>query len=165
MTDGVYDNLPLFSKNYKKSPVRFPLEQGTLTITTIHKISPSDGGVYDNLGLEALYKIGQGLDEEIDFLAVSDASAPLSFHKYNKRASLTNVKRLLNIASHQVYALRSREFRANSIKNNKGIILQIGEPARHYPTTLRTPGRADFAMILHNGYEVARANFTAAALK
>jgi hypothetical protein len=36
-----------------------------------------DGGVYDNLGLEALYKIGEGLDGEIDFLIVSNASASI----------------------------------------------------------------------------------------
>ena len=33
-----------------------------------------DGGVYDNLGAEALYKAGKGLREGIDFCLVSDAS-------------------------------------------------------------------------------------------
>ena len=114
-----------------------------------------DGGVYDNLGMEALYKIGKGLDDEIDFLIVSDASGGMGFHKYKKNASLYNVKRLLDISMNQVYALRSREFRASAVESGVGAYLQISGAARSYSTTLRTPCRQEFDMILLNGYRNA----------
>jgi hypothetical protein len=37
-----------------------------------------DGGVYDNLGVEALYKPNGGLRDGVDFLVVSDASKPIN---------------------------------------------------------------------------------------
>ena len=143
--------------------------------------TPSDGGVYDNLGLEALYKIGRGLDKEIDFIIVSDASSHISFQKRKGTASIANMRRLLDISSYQVYALRSRELHANITEKRQGMHLKIGkhgsqiasdfgvEPiisdcltyeetayARDYCTTLHTPCRHDFDLILRHGYETAK---------
>ncbi|MCL2070870.1 MAG: patatin-like phospholipase family protein [Oscillospiraceae bacterium] len=128
-----------------------------------------DGGVYDNLGLEALYKIGRNfpqsdklinnMDNEIDFLVVSDASAAITFKEYKKTASLSNMKRLLDISLNQVYALRRREFHASVTEKGKGLYLQIGDEVRHYPTTLSTPCEHDFDRILLNGYTVAGKEF------
>lgn len=117
-----------------------------------------DGGVYDNLGLEALYKIGCCLDREIDFLIVSDASASMSFQKRKGTASLSNMKRLLDISSNQVLELRRREFHSSVTRRGKGLYLQIGDEVRHYPTTLSTPNEHDFKRILHNGYKTAEKN-------
>ena len=115
-----------------------------------------DGGVYDNLGLEALYKIGCCLDKEVDFLIVSDASAAIHFQKRKRNASIKNMKRLLDIATHQVYALRYREFHAAVTEKGKGAYLEIGEDVRNYPTTLRTPCEYDFDRILLSGYNTAK---------
>ncbi|MCL2858046.1 MAG: patatin-like phospholipase family protein [Oscillospiraceae bacterium] len=145
-----------------------------------------DGGVYDNLGLEALYKIGRGLDNEIDFLIISNASAPIAYQERRRDISLHNTARLLDIAMHQVDALRSREVYASVISRGKGMYLKIGKSAgaiagafglspsqarmlsadclspeetalvRDYPTTLRTPSPTDFDLILRHGFESAK---------
>jgi NTE family protein len=113
-----------------------------------------DGGVYDNLGLEALYKIGRGLDSEIDFLIVSDASPPINYQKRKGSMSFTNMKRLLDIAMFQVGALRQRDFLAYAVKEGDGMYIRIGDC--DYPTTLKTPTEKDFDILLERGYEAAK---------
>jgi len=145
-----------------------------------------DGGVYDNLGLEPLYKIGKGMDSEIDFLIVSNASAPLDFQQRDGNLSLSNLHRLLEIALWQVDSLRSREVYSNVILQGKGFYMKIGfcvdhmtrllgmnhididqvpelhisktdaQFAQSYPTTLNSPHERDFKRILRHGYENAR---------
>jgi NTE family protein len=110
-----------------------------------------DGGVYDNLGLEALYKIGRGLDREIDFLIVSDASPPINYQKRKGSMSFTNMKRLLDISMFQVGALRRRDFMAYVAEQGDGMYVSIGDC--DYPTTLKTPTDRDFNMLLTRGYE------------
>ncbi|WP_238208251.1 patatin-like phospholipase family protein, partial [Methylobacterium aerolatum] len=69
-----------------------------------------DGGAYENLGLEAIYKPGQTPDPAA-FLICSDASGPLS--AYGSASPLAILKgqlagpRLFDIASDQIRALRS----------------------------------------------------------
>ena len=150
------------------------------------KYSLWDGGIYDNLGLEALHKIGRGLDDEIDFLIVSNASAPIAYKERRRNLSFANMNRLLDIALSQSDALRSREVLASIISRDKGMYLRIGNSAgkiaedfglayhqskalveeclspkdaglvRDHPTTLRTPSQTDFDRILRHGYENAK---------
>jgi NTE family protein len=145
-----------------------------------------DGGVYDNLGLEALYKIGRGLDSEIDYLMVSNASASIRYQKRKRDLSLTNMKRLLDIATSQVDSLRSRDVIASVISKGDGMYIKIGNSAgfiaqgfgvpqekaapiaedclsaedaakvRDYATTLNTPSREHFELIFRHGYENAK---------
>ncbi len=98
-----------------------------------------DGGVYENLGLEPLYKIGADKDkgkqlrEDIDFCLVSDASAPLvpeprpwiPFYRHYKQA-----RRLIDIPSEQVRSVRAREAFHYFTKNKCGGYLRIGESVR-----------------------------------
>lgn len=67
-----------------------------------------DGALYDNLGVEALVKMGeQYRNDEIDFLIVSDASPSLASQSYwpwQRRA-----RRLYDMTSNQVQALKTRE--------------------------------------------------------
>jgi NTE family protein len=109
-----------------------------------------DGGVYDNLGLEALYKIGRGLDSEIDFLIASDASPPINYQKRKGSMSFANMKRLLDIAMFQVGALRQRDFLAYVVNEGNGLYLPIGDC--DYPTTLLTPTAKNFEMLLERGF-------------
>lgn len=89
-----------------------------------------DGGVYDNLGLEALYKCGRGLDKTIDFLIVSNASSSSGIRRYRRGlTSAANLKRLLDISMDQVSALRSRDVFANVIQKKKGLYIHIGNAA------------------------------------
>ncbi|MCL2083477.1 MAG: patatin-like phospholipase family protein [Oscillospiraceae bacterium] len=145
-----------------------------------------DGGVYDNLGLEALYKIGKGLDSEIDCLMVSNASASIAHKKHKSGMSVGNMLRLLDISSSQVVALRTREINAAVISKGNGMYLKIGNSAdeiarrlgippekseylvktciskeqaanvRDYATTLFTPSPKNFELILRHGYENAK---------
>lgn len=145
-----------------------------------------DGGVYDNLGLEALYKTGRGLDDKIDFLLVSNASASLGHQKRKGGVSVSNVLRLLNIATSQVDALRSRDVMTSVMLKGDGMYIRIGNTAayiaegfgipsekaqplidsclspkdaamvRDYATTLSTPSPDNFELIFRHGYENAK---------
>jgi len=153
-----------------------------------------DGGVYDNLGLEALYKIGRGLDAEINFLIVSNASGALGAAEHSVSRPLSGLKRLLDIALDQVSALRTRDILSAIIAKGDGLYIQIGETtqqiarrhgldetsaarllpncltseeatrAAHYPTTLRTPSQGDFNLLLQHGYEAAVCSVSCQAL-
>jgi NTE family protein len=149
-----------------------------------------DGGVYDNLGLEALYKPGKGLTEDVDFLILSNASGSSGYLHRNGFSSVKNLKRLLDIALDQVAALRSRDIAVAVLKQNQGLYLQIGNSAekitgdskvdgetkqrlidscmkpeqaawvRQYETTLNSPRREHFDLILRHGYENTRCCYT-----
>ncbi|MCL2499343.1 MAG: patatin-like phospholipase family protein [Defluviitaleaceae bacterium] len=113
-----------------------------------------DGGVFDNLGLDALHKIGGHLDREINFLIVSDASLPLE-HQNRGRPS-QNLRRLLDIATNQANHLRARDFIYSIVGWKRGLYVKIGEGVRNYPTTLNAPSEKDFDLIFNNGYESAK---------
>lgn len=89
----------------------------------LKKVHLWDGGIYENLGLEALYKIDTGPRDGIDYLIVSDAGAPLGI-KQNRLAAYL---RLIDIGMSQTRALRSRTV-VNYFKNhpNTGIYVQMG---------------------------------------
>ncbi|MCP4582834.1 MAG: patatin-like phospholipase family protein [candidate division Zixibacteria bacterium] len=151
-----------------------------------------DGGVYDNLGTEALYKPGKDpYHHKINFLLISDASKSLENEKsmsFYKRAF-----RLVNISMDQVRSLRSRQLASHFIENdNTGAYLKMGyspesifrawkmhpsnEPAligdaldksesdraANYATTLKRISENDFDLIARHGWEVA--NYTLLAL-
>jgi NTE family protein len=95
-----------------------------------------DGGAYENLGLEALYKADQGL-VGCDFLICSDASGPLATTR--KSSALANLfrgqlasPRLFDISSDQIRALRSRMFvGALRRREFQGVLLRIGNSTRN----------------------------------
>lgn len=91
-----------------------------------------DGGVYDNLGLEPLFDIGQQIpknntDEPADFLIVSDAGAPFFRSMIPGPINPLRLKRIADVAFDQTRSLRVRSF-VNFLKKNpeSGIYLQIG---------------------------------------
>lgn len=102
-----------------------------------------DGGVYDNLGLEPLYKISDenfggklnrdvekelDKDKEVEYIIVSNAGTPKG---YKKRIITSNPKRLLDIAMEQVNSLRTRNI-INHIKFKKeGLFFNIGNTAKY----------------------------------
>jgi len=146
-----------------------------------------DGGVYDNLGLDPLYKIGRGLDDEIDYLIVSNAAGSIGHQARRGHVSISNLKRLLDIAMSQVDSLRSREVYASTILQKRGMYVKIGytmaeiaqkrgiplsqlrkddkeyltdaqvQQALHYPTTLNAPSEKSFKLLFRHGYETAMA--------
>lgn len=66
-----------------------------------------DGGVYDNLGLEALYKPDQGL-VDTDFLVPSNASCPSGYLHRNGFSSAKNLKRLQTRHRVSLWAIHCR---------------------------------------------------------
>jgi NTE family protein len=88
---------------------RFTGESRHATLPTESEV-PSvhlwDGGVYDNLGVEALFKPGgKRYRDEYNFLIVSDATTPLDIER---PFPFRRARRLINIATDQVRSLRAR---------------------------------------------------------
>lgn len=103
--------------------------------TETHSIIPPyrklllwDGGLYDNLGTEALMKPGSHLRRGIDFLIVSDASTPMSVPKY--WLGYPSLRRMTDIMANQVQSLRTRiimDFLMN--EPMKGRYIKLGNHA------------------------------------
>lgn len=148
-----------------------------------------DGGAYENLGLESLYKPGRGAIG-CDFVLVSDASGPLTdTRKAGVTAGLSS-PRLFDIASDQIRGLRSRMF-VQALQSGEvaGALIRMGNAVRdidqkagrardeaeyarfqtesdvkaalHHPTTLEAISEPEFERIARNGFELADAVLTA----
>ena len=94
-----------------------------------------DGGAYENLGLEPLYKIGRPL-QGCDFLVCSDASGPLLPPGASPIAALLkghlSSPRLFDVASDQIRSLRSRILMADIVAGNiNGVLLRMGNSVRN----------------------------------
>lgn len=113
---------------------------------TAKKYSLWDGGVYDNLGLSPLYSQGQ-MDKEVDFVIVSNAGKPLEYRRRWFNVSAGNIKRLLDIALHQVDA-RVQEVFAPLVVAGRGAYVEISED---FPTTLHAAGEYDYLRLLKDG--------------
>lgn len=112
---------------------RKPLHGIRPTLDAVHLW---DGGAYENLGLEPLFKVGRGL-VGCDFLICSDASGPLSTglttgHFRNILRGRLASPRLFDISSDQIRALRSRMFVDALMRGEvKGVLLRMGNSTRH----------------------------------
>lgn len=181
---GLVGPLVIRSKEFEWS--RYEKDQLVPADAAASRFELWDGGVYDNLGAESLFKPAGGCREGIDFLIVSDASAALGFSPRSLKRALKpghRSLRLVNIASDQVRGLRARtlvaEFSSGRIA---GAYLRMGNtsaeiysaaglraPAGDYltksaahqaakfPTTLRRLSNDEFELLCRHGYEVADA--------
>jgi NTE family protein len=107
-----------------------------------------DGGAYENLGLEPIYKIGRALDG-FDFLVCSDASGPLLPPGSSPIGALLkghlSSPRLFDVTSDQVRALRSRVLMADIVSGRvKGVLLRMGNSVRGVDVKSRTVRPATF---------------------
>lgn len=145
-----------------------------------------DGGVYDNLGLEPLFKLDGGFRDGFDFLLVSDASAPLAFDPRTLKRMLKpghRALRLVDVSTEQVRGLRSRSVIAEFKRSpDSGAYLRIGNTvkeiyraagrnspagdqlsdvdvrwAESFKTTLRRLSGVEFELLMRHGFEVANA--------
>jgi NTE family protein len=119
---------------YRTDPAtRRPIERKQPPATTVRLW---DGGAYENLGLESLYKPQGGLID-CDFLICSDASGPLqdTLAKPSVLGGLLRghlvSPRLFDITSDQIRALRARMF-MSSVSNGdaSGALLRMGNSVR-----------------------------------
>ncbi|MFK8114145.1 MAG: patatin-like phospholipase family protein [Rubripirellula sp.] len=143
-----------------------------------------DGGVYDNLGVESLFKPGEGLRDGTDYLIVCDASRPLSSESRQSRwrpGYLRASMRLVDVATDQVRSLRARMLMEHFKQNpGTGAYLRLGlatkkiysrNPTQGKPaltdeevgqvsqieTTLRQLTNCEFSLLFRHGFEVADA--------
>ena len=145
-----------------------------------------DGGVYDNLGVEALYKPNGGFRDGFDLLVVSDASAPVELAPHTFGRTIRPVHRairLIDIASDQVRGLRARALIAEFERSPEaGVYFRMGRTVEHiysavgrtaptgdhlgtddasragaFPTNLRRLSRSEFEHLRRHGFEVANA--------
>lgn len=123
---------------------RKPLQKITPQLDVIHLW---DGGAYENLGLEPLYKMDQGL-VGCDFLICSDASGTLAM-KQNGNVAQTLLRgqltspRLFDISSDQIRALRSRMFvSALRRREIQGALLRMGNSVRNLDLKSGRPASA-----------------------
>ena len=159
------------------------------TETRVPSVHLWDGGVYDNLGVEPLFKSGGRYRDEYNFLIVSDASTPLGVER---PLPFRRARRLINIAMDQVRSLRARQLVEHfSSHPNSGAYLKAGRAARYileqagideeemaaavgtclseedagralgHKTTLRRPSEEQFDRLYRHGWEVADCTLSA----
>ena len=145
-----------------------------------------DGGVYDNLGVEPLFKSGDGFRDGFEFLLVSDASAPLALDSGMLKRVLMpwrRALRLVDVATEQVRGLRARALIAEfQSQQAAGVYVRLGNTvesiyravggnapageklgendvahAAEFETTLRRLSREEFDLLMRHGFEVANA--------
>lgn len=145
-----------------------------------------DGGVYENTGIEPLYKQGR-LQRGIDFIVVSDAGAAIrpQLRRFSHKFPFYHPPtRLIDIATDQVRGLRAREMIRFFDDTKQGMYVRIGRSSAHVqmkagvdlelndqissseaielgnsPTNLRRQSDAHFTQLLQHGFETARATF------
>ncbi|WP_145344467.1 patatin-like phospholipase family protein [Rosistilla ulvae] len=182
---GLIGPLLVRSKNYQWAEYR---DDDWQTIPPKYKhVHLWDGGVYDNLGVESLFKPGEGLRDGTDYLIVCDASRPLSVETRQSgwrpgflKASL----RLVDVATDQVRSLRARMLMEHFKTNpGSGAYLRLGlatrkvysrspvpgkaaltdgevQRATQIETTLRRLTDSEFSLLFRHGFEVADAMLT-----
>jgi len=98
------------------------------------KIHLYDGGVYDNLGLEAFFDAGRGPKPGMDgTIVVSDAGAPLPTGFDLGRFNIFRLKHVADIMSDQVRSLRVRGLVAHALKApGNAAYLRIGSTANEF---------------------------------
>jgi NTE family protein len=167
-------------------------QNGDLTV----RINPSlkilhlwDGGVYENLGAEALFKKDK-FQKDIDYLLVSDASEPINVQLRSKFTPQRRLKRLIVLITDQNRSVRARQI-VNYLRTNphNGLYLKIGNTAeyilgkrenthpnakgiinacltdenvykaRDFGTDLKKLTKDNFDLILRHGYEVMNCTY------
>lgn len=114
--------------DYKWISSRYKQSRWQPPYSTIHLW---DGGVYDNLGLESIFKPKNGgtLSDGLSCIIISNASPSINMYKRRIGLSVHNLKRLLDISMSQVESLRSRMVMDFIIRSNQGMYFKIGNSA------------------------------------
>lgn len=89
-----------------------------------------DGGVFDNMGLDPIFKIKNGgrMSKDINYMIVSNASGNIEHQKRQFGYSFRNLKRMLDINMDQVESIKSAIISDYMKKHQNGIYLKIGTP-------------------------------------
>lgn len=91
-----------------------------------------DGGVYDNFGLESIFKHKERKPSDgLDYIIVSSASAPLGQQARHKIRHDKNLKRVLDIAMDQISSLRTQNVMNFIETTGQGMFVKIGNSAEY----------------------------------
>lgn len=114
--------------DYQWVPSKYPSPGHSTQNKAIHLW---DGGVYDNLGLESIFKPDNAgtLRHGLDYMIVSNASASIGPYRRQTGFTYSNLKRLLDISMDQVTSLRSRMVMDFIKRTKQGMYLKIGASA------------------------------------
>ncbi|MGE4265857.1 MAG: patatin-like phospholipase family protein [Deferribacterales bacterium] len=146
------------------------------------KLHIYDGGLYDNLGTETFYKVGeqdvQLNTKDVDFVIISDAGSPFIETPLSDGFSLSKANKLIDILLEQSRLLRVRSF-MNFLRNNgnSGVYLSLSDSAvllypskaddltvsevtaaRQLPTSLDQMTGFEFDSLVKCGYHAAALN-------
>lgn len=92
-----------------------------------------DGGVYDNLGLESVFKMTNGgqLEGDIEYLIISNASGDMEYQTRKPGLTGRSLMHLLSVAMDQVASLRMRSAMSMISQKNNGTIFKIGNDTEY----------------------------------
>lgn len=126
---GLIGPYSLQTNDYQWVPSRYSDENWKPPVNQILHLW--DGGVYDNLGLESIFKPNNGgtLREGLDFMIISNASPTLESYHRKSGLSVRNLKRMLDISMDQVSGLRSRMVMDFISQTGRGMYIKIGNSA------------------------------------
>lgn len=100
------------------------------TLPKLKRIHLWDGGVYDNLGLESIFRHKKGKPSDgLEYIIVSNASKPLGELVRQKIRHDKNLQRIVEIAADQVSSLRTQIVMNFIETTKKGMFLKIGNTA------------------------------------
>jgi NTE family protein len=111
-------------------------------ITFRRELTLTDGGVYDNLGLETVWK-------RLRTLLVSDAGAPIDYEGAQGRDWVRQSLRVISVLTHQAWSLRTNVLvRMYKGKERDGAYWGIGTPISRYkvPDALPVPAEVTEAL-------------------
>jgi len=133
--------------NYRWIPSKYSGENWQPPVNQILHLW--DGGVYDNFGLESIFKPDNGgtLCEGVDFLIVSNASDSIGLQVRENEMSIKNLKRILDISMDQVAALRSRSVMDFIKRTGQGMYIKIGNSAESIATASGSPEEQKLKLI------------------
>lgn len=132
---GLIGPYVLNTRDYKWDLPKYGVTENTLPAQErFKKIHLYDGGVYDNLGLEAFFDAGRGPKEGMEgTIVVSDAGAPLPTGFDLGRLNIFRLKHVADIMSDQVRSLRVRGLVAHALKTpGSAAYLRIGSTADEF---------------------------------
>ncbi len=95
------------------------------------KVRLWDGGVYENLGIEPLYKPGRGTID-CERIIISDAGAPLRPTWEEGGETLIGSPRLFDLASDQIRSLRARQIMEYFRNEGDGLWIPMGKCAEDF---------------------------------
>ena len=87
-----------------------------------------DGGVFDNMGLDPIFKIKDGgkMPRDINYMIVSNASGNIEHQRRHLGYSFRNLKRLLDINMDQVGSIKSTVICDYMNQHHNGVYIKIG---------------------------------------